>query len=97
MSSDDSHLLIGRALGQVWKRENKTESYVTIPPALIIMDSDGAVWTVGLRTRGTEFNVLRNDLDTGQFCERIEYLNGVVRLYGRDGTRRLSRSRRHII
>lgn len=98
MSNDDAHLLIGRALGQTWRRADKTESYVCIPPALIITDSDGGTWTFG-----TEFNaygeisVLRNDVDTGEFAERIEYRRGVVRLYGKSGTRVFSRSRRHII
>jgi hypothetical protein len=97
MAGDDAHLLIGRALGQTWRRENKTESYVTIPPALVITDSDGAIWTAGFKFINGEFNVLRNDVDTGEFAERVEYHNGVVRLYGKAGRRVFSRSRRHIL
>lgn len=96
--SDDDHLLIGRALGQTWRRENKTESYVCIPPALIITDSDGGTWTFGTEFNALgEINVLRNDVDTGEFAQRIEYRQGVVRLYGRSGTRSFGRSRRHFI
>jgi hypothetical protein len=98
MSGDDDHLLIGRALGQTWRRENKTESYVSVPPALIITDSDGGTWTFGTEFNAHgEINVLRNDIDTGEFAERIEYLKGVVRLYGKSGLRSFSRSRRHFI
>jgi len=96
--SDDDHLLIGRALGQTWRRENKTESYVVVPPALIITDSDGGTWTFGteFNTYG-EINVLRNDVDTGEFAQRIEYRKGVVKLFGRGGWRSFSRNRRHFI
>jgi hypothetical protein len=81
-----------------YRRTDKTESYVCIPPALIITDSDGATWTFGTEFNVYgEINVLRNDVDTGEFAQRIDYLRGVVRLYGRSGTRVCSRSRRHII
>jgi hypothetical protein len=98
MSDDDDHLLIGRALGQTWRRENATDSYVCIPPALIITDSDGGTWTFGteFNTYG-EINVLRNDANTGEFAQRIEYRRGVVKLFGRAGWRSFSRSRRHFI
>lgn len=100
-SSDDAHLLIGRALGQTIRRENKTEAYVCIPPALYITDSDGAVWTLGTEyvehPRTYEFMVLRNDKPTGQFAERVEYRNGTIRLFGKDGTRMFSRNKRHFI
>lgn len=97
-SHDDNHLLLGRALGQTFRRENKTEPYVVIPPALVITDSDGATWTLGTEYNvHFEFNVLRNDRDTGEFAERIEYRQGVVTLYGKAGRRTFSRSRRHFI
>ena len=97
-ASDDAHLLIGRALGQVWRRENKTESDVTIPPALIITDSDGATWTLGTEYNVyMEFNVLRNDVDTDEFAQRIEYRSGVVRIFGNYGWKTFSRNRRHFI
>ena len=98
MSGDDDHLLIGRALGQTWRREDKTESSIVIPPALTICDSDGATWTFGFTFNGYgEINVLRNDVDTGEFAARIEYHGGVVRLYGKGGVRSFSRNRRHFI
>lgn len=96
--SDDDHLLIGRSSGVTFRRADKTESSVVIPPAYIITDSDGAAWTFG-----TEFNaygeiiVLRNDVPMGEFAQRIEYRNGVVCLYGRAGRRHFSRNRRHFI
>lgn len=97
-SDDDAHLLIGRALGQTYRRNDKTESYVSVPPAFLITDSDGAAWTFGMTYNAHgEVNVLRNDVDTGEFAERIEYRDGVVRLFGRDGRRSFSRSRRHLI
>jgi hypothetical protein len=96
--SDDDHLLIGRALGQTWRRADRSEPYVCIPPALIITDSDGACWTFGTAFNAwNEINVLRNDIDTGEFAERIEYRRGIVTLYGRSGRRVFSRNRRHFI
>lgn len=98
MSNDDAHLLIGRALGQTYRRENVSGSSLCIPPALIITDSDGAMWTFGFEynTHG-EINVLRNDVNTGEFAQRIEYQRGVVKIYGKAGWRSFSRSRRHFI
>ena len=97
-SHDDAHLLLGRALGQTWRRENKTESYVVIPPALIITDSDGATWTLGAEYNvHMEFNVLRNDVDMGEFASRIEYRAGVLRIFGRYGSKTLSRNKRCFI
>lgn len=96
--SDDDHLLIGRAGGVTYRRENKTEAYVVIPPAYIITDADGGTWTFGTEFNSLgEINVLRNDINTGEFASRIEYRRGVVRLFGKVGTRSVSRSRRHFI
>lgn len=96
--SDDDHLLIGRALGQTWRRENKTESYVRMPPALVITDSDGGTFTFGTDYNAYgEINLLRNDVNTEEFVTYAEYLGGVVWLYGRAGRRRFSRNRRHFI
>lgn len=101
-SSDDAHLLIGQALGQTVRREDRTESYVCVPPACYITDDDGAIFTMGFDyvefPRHYEFMVMRNDKPTGQFAERIEYTrtsghSGVVRIFGRDGTRILSRDK----
>jgi hypothetical protein len=96
---DDDHLLIGRALGVTYRRFDKTESdSVVVPPALIITDSDGSTWTFGFTYNVYgEINVLRNDVDTGEFAQRIEYRKGVVKLFGKSGWRSFSRSRRHFI
>ena len=87
----DSELLIGRALGQQFERENATEAYVEIPPACIITDSSGATWTLGTEYINPgwnmEFNVLRNDVDTGEFASRIVYQRGKVRIFGKGGWR----------
>lgn len=100
-SGDDAHLLIGKALGTTYRRENKTEPYVCIPPAFMITDSDGAVWTMGFQYRihngEFEFNVLRNDVNVGEFAKRIEYQRGIVRIYNQDGWKVLARSRNHFI
>ncbi len=93
----DRDLLIGKALGAVYRRENKTEPYVCIPPAFMISDSDGAVFTFGFNYRihngEYEFNVLRNDIDTGEMAKRIEYRKGVVRIFGQYGWKTFSRNR----
>lgn len=87
----DSELLIGRALGATYYRNDQTEPYVEIPPALIITDSSGATWTLGTEYIGEgwnmEFNVLRNDVDTGEFASRIVYQRHKVRIFGRAGWR----------
>jgi hypothetical protein len=96
--SDDTHLLIGRLQGIDFRRENKTESYVRIPPALLITDSDGAAWSFGFEFNAHgEINVLRNDVPTGEFAKFIEYRKGVVWLFGQAGWRHVSRNRRHFI
>lgn len=96
-ASDDAHLLIGRALGQFVRRENDTEAYVCCPPACFITDRNGATFTMGFDyieyPFKYEFMVLRNDQPTGQFAEKIEYRNGTVRIFGRDGTRVWSRNK----
>lgn len=60
---DDSHLLIGQIGGKTFRRENPSEAYVCVPPALMITDSDGGTFTLGGEyvQRGWvfEFNVLR--------------------------------------
>lgn len=97
----DKALLAGRIHGVRYERENKTESYVEIPPAFIITDSDGAAWTLGteyVEHNGEyEFNVLRNDVDTGEVAKRIVYQKGVVKIFGHYGWKSFSRNRRHFI
>jgi hypothetical protein len=95
-------LLSGRLDGVRYERVNPSDSYTTIPPAWLITDSDGAVWGLGTEYvyKGDgymEFNVLRNDVDTGEIAERIEYRNGLVRIFGSAGWRTFSRSRRYFI
>ena len=70
-----------------------TESYVSVPPALIITDERGAIWTLGNTTAPKwqapdgefAFDVLRNGVDTGEVASRIERRNGRVRIFTRDG------------
>jgi hypothetical protein len=87
----DSVLLRGRADGCAYYRENASEPYVEIPPAYIITESNGATWTLGSEylQRGWifEFNVLRNDIDTGEMASKIVYRGGKVRIFGVDGWR----------
>ena len=97
----DPALLFGRLRGITYRRENVTDNYVVVPPALMITDHDGAVWSFGNEYRETrwffEMEVLRNDVKTGHFAERIEFKAGTVVLYGKDGRRVVSRSRKHIL
>ena|SRR5258708_21011062 len=93
---------IGQALGVPYFRTNASESYVTIPPALLITDSDGATWTFGfeyVEHHGEfHFNVLRNDVDTGELASRIEYRRGTpVRIFGQNGWKTFSRNRKTFI
>jgi hypothetical protein len=68
-----------------------TESYVVSPPALVIVNEQGLVFTLGDRfaqdaPRGEyAFNVLVNGQETGEFASRIERRNGKIRLYGHAG------------
>lgn len=70
-----------------------TEPYVVIPPALVIRDSEGALWTLGFErgafwtTGEFEFDVIRNGAKTGEFACRIEYRRGKVRIFGEAGWR----------
>lgn len=76
----------------------ETESYVSTPPAAVVMDSAGSVWTLGLEFhpdgwRGHEgvqrgefcFNVLRDGIDVGEWAMRIERRSGRIKIYGPDG------------
>lgn len=89
----DSTLLVGRALRDTYYRENASQPYVTIPPALIITDSNGATWTLGFNyvlNRGQYFfSVLRNDIDTGEHASNIEYRQGKIRVRCCDGTQKV--------
>lgn len=84
-------LLTGQLGGLTYERENQTEAYVEIPPALLITDQTGAVWGFGThwaeRNGWYEFNVVRNDIDTDEYAVKIVYKGRRVWLYGRDGWR----------
>jgi hypothetical protein len=97
----DRHMLAGTVHGLRYERTNKSESYVSVPPAFLITDSDGAMWSFGsqyVQHNGEyEFNVLRNDVDTDEVAKRIEYRKGVVWIFGHYGWKHFSRSRRAFI
>ncbi len=96
-------LLVGRAHGLRYERQNPSERDVTVPPAFLITDSDGAVWTLGneyaIKNGLMEFNVLRNDVEaTEETAYKIEYKGGVVTIWGHGyGRKRFSKSRRSFI
>lgn len=91
----DPYLLHGRAEGQTYTRESRTDKFVSIPPAFVITDETGATWIFGqdyVEERGRYwFAVLRNDVDTGEMAERVEYRparhgkQGQVAIYTRLG------------
>lgn len=67
-----------------------TQEYVSSPPALVIVDEAGAVWTLGVTfgpaPRGEyAFPVLRNGHNTGEFASRIERRRGKIRIFTRAG------------
>jgi hypothetical protein len=70
-----------------------TESYTSVPPALTITDTVGAVWTLGFerapkhRSPDGEFAfpVLRNGLPTGEVASRIEIRGSKVKAFTADG------------
>jgi hypothetical protein len=82
----DKHILAGTVNGLRYERENPSENYVAVPPAHLITDFDGAMWTFGpeyeLKNGLFEFNVLRNDIDTGEVAHKIERSGRVVTIYG---------------
>ena len=68
-----------------------SDGYVCIPNALVINDSEGALWTLGF-DRGAhwqcgeyEFDVIRNGVKTGENACRIEYGGNKIRIFGQDG------------
>jgi len=69
-----------------------TEEYVSSPPALLIVDETGAVWTLGMQMerfntpRGEySFPVLRNAQPTGEIASRIERRGGKIRIFTTTG------------
>lgn len=78
-----------------------TDDYVSSPPALVIVDESGAVWTLGLSMERKQsgvgglcpngefaFNVLRNGVDTGEVASRIERRAGRIRIFTVSGWKR---------
>lgn len=70
-----------------------TESYVCSPPALIIVDERGAIWTLGNKMqvgpRGEyAFDILCNGVDMGEVGSRIERRNGKIRVFTLTGWKR---------
>jgi len=69
-----------------------TEAYVSCPPALVIRDDEGSLWTLGFdqgswRTGEFEYDVVRNGKKTGEHACRIEFRQRRVRIFGQDGWR----------
>jgi hypothetical protein len=71
-----------------------TENYVSSPPALLITDEAGDVWTLGTgkmpdAPRGEfAFDVLKNGMPTGESASRIERRAGRIRIFTPDGWKR---------
>lgn len=72
-----------------------TEAYVSSPPALIIVDEAGIIWTLGIQ-EGIElgatrphgefcFEVLANGNKTGEYASRIERRGGRIRIFTHRG------------
>jgi hypothetical protein len=71
-----------------------TESYVSIPSALVITDNEGAIWTFGFdynevewKSGNTEYDVVRNGRKTGAYARFIEFRAGKVIIFGAEGRR----------
>jgi hypothetical protein len=67
-----------------------TEHYVSSPPALVIVDERGDVFTLGLeRFQGPRgeyaFMILRNGAPTGELGSRIERRNQKIRIFTPEG------------
>lgn len=72
------------------EQQFQTENYVSTPPALLVLEANGDVWTLGFnQIRGPRgeyaFDVLRNGQFTGQHASRIERRAGRVRIFTVDG------------
>jgi len=76
-----------------YRKEYITEPYVASPPALFILDREGNVFTLGHKYQERRdrpkghyaFNVLRNNVDTGEYASHIEKRNGRVRIFTGEG------------
>ena len=72
-----------------------TENYVSSPPALVIVDETGALWTLGTNCGPAPhgefaFDVLRNGIGNGAHASRIECRCGKVRIFTHTGWRNWS-------
>ena len=75
-----------------------TESYVSSPPALIIVDEAGIIWTLGMQFGHEQggfdpkgefcFEVLANGHKTGEYASRIERRGGRIRIFTHSGWKR---------
>jgi hypothetical protein len=68
----------------------ETENYVSSPPALIVLEGNGTVWSLGFNRmfgpRGEyQFDVLANGNWTGEWASRIERRMGRIRIFTCDG------------
>lgn len=73
-----------------WEQTHITEDYVVTPPALTITDETGAIWSLGMTSRGVHggefaFDVLRNGLLVGEIANRIERRSGKISIFGPQG------------
>jgi hypothetical protein len=77
---------VGRLNGQKFFRTYKTDSYVEVPPALLITDERGDTWSLGTEYvqhhQRIEFNVIRNDISTGEFADKMIFRGGRLEIYG---------------
>ena len=74
---------------------HETESYVSSPPALMIFDECGDVWTLDMDLQPGPygeyaFSVLRNGVRMGAVASRIERRKGKIRVFTVDGWRQWS-------
>ena len=75
------------------KQTHITEAYVSSPPALLIIDASGTVFTLGYEYQDIRdapqgefaFSILVNGYRTGEYGSRIEYRSNKVRILCRGG------------
>ena len=77
------------------EQKHITESYVSSPPALIIIDEQGITWTLGVNPGNAPkgefaFDVLKDGVPTGEVASRIERRQGRIRIFGADGWKRFN-------
>jgi hypothetical protein len=82
----------------VWPGEQAyiTENYVSIPPALRIVDDTGGLWTFGFELAHKDlspegefaYNVIRDGIDMHIIASRIERHQGKIRVFTKQGWKR---------